>query len=113
MATSWLSAVWSHPIGARIAYYPTLLFGVLKTTGERKWYNRVDENVLLGALPLWSYAKELTKNENVRGVVTLNEAYETRYLCPDAASWKKLGAQVPFLIHVDQHPQLIRIVTGC
>ena len=51
MATSWLAMVYSHPIGARLAYYPSLLYGVLRASPNRQWYNRIDDRIILGALP--------------------------------------------------------------
>lgn len=38
---------------ARVLFYPTLLLNVI-TVGfskKKRWYNRIDENVVLGALP--------------------------------------------------------------
>ena len=51
MATSWLAMVYSHPIGAMLAYYPSLLYGVLRASPNRQWYNRIDDRIILGALP--------------------------------------------------------------
>jgi len=74
----------------------------------------VDETVLLGALPLWKVAKELITKENVKGVVTLNEAYETRFLCPDVNAWQELGARVCHIPTVDYNnaPSLEQVETG-
>lgn len=93
MATSWLSSVWSHPIGARIAFYPSLLYGLLKGTKDRRWYDRIDGKVVLGALPLHKVARQLVENENISAVITLNEEYETRFLCPTQKQWKQLGVE--------------------
>lgn len=93
MATSWLSPLWSHPIGARILYYPTLLFGITKTSGDRRWYDRIDDKVILGALPFRSTAKKLVATENVTRVVTLNESYETRCICPTENEWNLMGVE--------------------
>ena len=44
----------TSPKVARVLFYPTLLWNVV-TVGisrKRKWYNRIDGNVVLGALPL-------------------------------------------------------------
>lgn len=93
MATSWISSFVSHPIGARIVYYPTLLYGILRQTENRHWYDRIDEKVILGALPLYKIAHEIVRNENVGGVVTLNEEYETRYICPTPKEWSAMGVE--------------------
>lgn len=44
----------TSPKIARILFYPTLLWNII-TVGisrKRKWCNRIDRNVVLGALPL-------------------------------------------------------------
>ncbi|XP_029771651.1 phosphatidylglycerophosphatase and protein-tyrosine phosphatase 1 isoform X2 [Suricata suricatta] len=70
---------------ARVLFYPTLLYTVFrgKVPGRahRDWYHRIDPTVLLGALPLRSMTRRLVQDENVRGVITMNEEYETRFLC--------------------------------
>ncbi|KAF3335026.1 putative dual specificity protein phosphatase DSP8 [Carex littledalei] len=69
--------------GARILFYPTLVYNVFrnKIQSEFRWWDRVDEFVLLGAVPFPSDVPHL-RRLGVRGVVTLNEAYET--LVPSA-----------------------------
>ncbi|KAJ1263725.1 hypothetical protein BS78_09G208100 [Paspalum vaginatum] len=64
--------------GARVLFYPTLLYNVLRNRfdGEFRWWDRVDQYVLLGAVPFSSDVPRL-KKLGVRGVVTLNEPYET------------------------------------
>ncbi|XP_021119831.1 phosphatidylglycerophosphatase and protein-tyrosine phosphatase 1 isoform X1 [Heterocephalus glaber] len=70
---------------ARVVFYPTLLYtvlrGKLRGPGHREWYHRIDRTVLLGALPLRGLTRKLVQDENVRGVITMNEKYETRFLC--------------------------------
>ncbi|KAL3833071.1 hypothetical protein ACJIZ3_007807 [Penstemon smallii] len=64
--------------GARALFYPTLLYNVLrnKIQTEFRWWDRVDEFVLLGAVPFPTDVPRL-KALGVGGVVTLNEPYET------------------------------------
>ncbi|XP_040495025.1 phosphatidylglycerophosphatase and protein-tyrosine phosphatase 1 isoform X2 [Ursus maritimus] len=73
---------------ARVLFYPTLLYTVFrgKVPGRahRDWYHRIDPTVLLGALPLRGMTRRLVEDENVRGVITMNEEYETRFLCNSA-----------------------------
>uniref|UniRef100_A0ABI7Y914 Protein tyrosine phosphatase mitochondrial 1 n=2 Tax=Felinae TaxID=338152 RepID=A0ABI7Y914_FELCA len=70
---------------ARVLFYPTLLYtlfrGKVPGRARRDWYHRIDPTVLLGALPLRSMTRRLVQDENVRGVITMNEEYETRFLC--------------------------------
>lgn len=69
--------------GARALFYPTLLYNVVrnKIQSEFRWWDRVDEFVLLGAVPFPTDVPRL-KALGVGGVVTLNEPYET--LVPSA-----------------------------
>ncbi|XP_022756937.1 putative dual specificity protein phosphatase DSP8 [Durio zibethinus] len=64
--------------GARALFYPTLLYNVLrnKIQSEFRWWDRVDEFILLGAVPFPADVPRL-KDLGVSGVVTLNEPYET------------------------------------
>jgi len=40
---------------ARISFYPTLAYNVLmEKVSSRRWYDRIDETVILGALPFTS-----------------------------------------------------------
>ncbi|PWA62996.1 phosphotyrosine protein phosphatases superfamily protein [Artemisia annua] len=64
--------------GARALFYPTLLYNVFrnKFQTEFRWWDRVDQFVLLGAVPFPTDVFRL-KEVGVCGVVTLNESYET------------------------------------
>ncbi|XP_041006275.1 phosphatidylglycerophosphate phosphatase PTPMT2-like isoform X1 [Juglans microcarpa x Juglans regia] len=68
--------------GARILFYPTLLYNVLrnKIEAEFRWWDEVDQVVfwflLLGAVPFPKDVPRL-KQLGVGGVITLNEPYET------------------------------------
>lgn len=47
---------------ARVTFYPTLFYNVLMEKASlRNWYDRIDDNVILGALPFRSEAKEVRK----------------------------------------------------
>ncbi|XP_057750120.1 phosphatidylglycerophosphate phosphatase PTPMT2-like [Arachis stenosperma] len=63
---------------ARILFYPTLLYNVLrnKIEAEFRWWDQVDEFLLLGAVPFPKDVPHL-KKLGVGGVITLNEPYET------------------------------------
>ncbi|XP_077623412.1 phosphatidylglycerophosphatase and protein-tyrosine phosphatase 1 [Crocuta crocuta] len=90
---------------ARVLFYPTLLYTVFrgKVPGRahRDWYHRIDPTVLLGALPLLSLPRQLVQDENVRGVITMNEEYETRFLCNSSKEWKNLGVEQLRLSTID------------
>ncbi|KAA0061514.1 putative dual specificity protein phosphatase DSP8 [Cucumis melo var. makuwa] len=64
--------------GARILFYPTLLYNVLrnKMEAEFRWWDEVDQFLLLGAVPFPKDVPRL-KKLGVGGVITLNEPYET------------------------------------
>ncbi|GFW49203.1 phosphatidylglycerophosphatase and protein-tyrosine phosphatase 1 [Trichonephila clavipes] len=62
---------------ARATFYPTLLYNVvMEKLTSRMWYDRIDEIVILGALPFRSITDKLIEEENVRGVVSMNEDFE-------------------------------------
>uniref|UniRef100_A0A672QVU5 Protein tyrosine phosphatase mitochondrial 1 n=1 Tax=Sinocyclocheilus grahami TaxID=75366 RepID=A0A672QVU5_SINGR len=70
---------------ARILFCPTLAYNVvMEKISSRDWYNRVDPTVILGALHFRSMTEELVQSEKVRGVITMNEEYETKYFCNSA-----------------------------
>ncbi|XP_006612371.1 phosphatidylglycerophosphatase and protein-tyrosine phosphatase 1 isoform X1 [Apis dorsata] len=74
---------------ARITFYPTLVYNVLmEKISSRNWYDRIDETVILGALPFRSMTKQLIAEENVRAVVSMNEDYELR-LFSNEKEWNK------------------------
>lgn len=64
--------------GARALFYPTLVYNVVrnKIQNEFRWWDRVDQFILLGAVPFPSDVLRL-RELGVYGVVTLNESYET------------------------------------
>ncbi|KAK7330805.1 hypothetical protein VNO77_25005 [Canavalia gladiata] len=64
--------------GARALFYPTLFYNVVrnKIQAEFRWWDKVDEFILLGAVPFPIDVPHL-KELGVRGVITLNEPYET------------------------------------
>ncbi|KAF3448290.1 hypothetical protein FNV43_RR09003 [Rhamnella rubrinervis] len=64
--------------GARALFYPTLLYNVLrnKIQTEFRWWDKVDEFILLGAVP-FPVDVPCLKELGVGGVITLNEPYET------------------------------------
>lgn len=75
----------------RIVFYPTLAYNVLlaKYWG-RPWYHRIDETVLLGALPFRSITQDLLA-ENVRVVITMTEPFETKFWVNTAEQWNSYG----------------------
>ncbi|WOG94307.1 hypothetical protein DCAR_0313600 [Daucus carota subsp. sativus] len=64
--------------GARILFYPTLLYNVFRNRVEPefRWWDEIDQFLLLGAVPFPGDVPKL-KLLGVGGVITLNEAYET------------------------------------
>ncbi|KAG5839940.1 hypothetical protein ANANG_G00210630 [Anguilla anguilla] len=87
---------------ARLLFYPTLAYNVvMEKVSSRRWFDRVDQTVILGALPFKSMTEELVQRENVRGVITMNEEYETKYFCNSAEEWKAAGVEQLRLSTVD------------
>ncbi|XP_020713642.1 phosphatidylglycerophosphatase and protein-tyrosine phosphatase 1 isoform X2 [Ceratitis capitata] len=77
---------------ARLSFYPTLFYNVMmEKASSRNWYDRIDENVILGALPFRSQANELITKENMKAVVSMNEDYELTMFSNDSPKWNLLG----------------------
>ncbi|THG14034.1 hypothetical protein TEA_007109 [Camellia sinensis var. sinensis] len=62
--------------GARILFYPTLLYNVFrnKIQAEFRWWDQIDQYLLLGAVPFPKDVLQL-KQLGVGAVITLNEPY--------------------------------------
>ncbi|XP_054017407.1 phosphatidylglycerophosphatase and protein-tyrosine phosphatase 1 [Dryobates pubescens] len=89
---------------ARLLFYPTLLYTAVRAQlpgSKRPWFHRIDSTVLLGALPLRGRSRGLVVEQNVRAVVTLNEEYETRFLCCSVQEWEAMGVEQLRLSTVD------------
>uniref|UniRef100_U5EYC1 Phosphatidylglycerophosphatase and protein-tyrosine phosphatase 1 n=1 Tax=Corethrella appendiculata TaxID=1370023 RepID=U5EYC1_9DIPT len=75
---------------ARVTFYPTLFYNVfMEKVSSRRWYDRIDENMILGALPFRAMTEDLIKNENVKGVVSMNEDYELWLFSNNRDRWSQ------------------------
>lgn len=86
---------------ARLLFYPTLAYNLLMEKCGRRWFDRVDSNLILGALPFKSMTKQLVEEERVSAVITMNEEYETRLLCNSTEEWHYAGVEQLRLSTVD------------
>ncbi|XP_058484614.1 phosphatidylglycerophosphatase and protein-tyrosine phosphatase 1 [Solea solea] len=87
---------------ARLLFYPTLAYNVvMEKVTSRRWFDRVDETVVLGALPFRSMTRQLVETENIRGVITMNEDYETKFFCNTSEEWQAAGVEQLRLSTVD------------
>jgi atypical dual specificity phosphatase len=48
----------------------------MEALGLIKWYTRIDEHCVLGAIPLRHNYKSIVENENIKAVLTLNNDHE-------------------------------------
>ncbi|XP_062570419.1 phosphatidylglycerophosphatase and protein-tyrosine phosphatase 1-like [Saccostrea cucullata] len=79
----------------KVLFYPTLGYNILMTyVTSRRWYDRIDETVILGALPLKSWNKILVEEEKVRAIVSLTEDIETEGLTNSVEEWEAMGVEV-------------------
>ncbi|XP_058443675.1 phosphatidylglycerophosphatase and protein-tyrosine phosphatase 1 isoform X2 [Malaya genurostris] len=79
---------------ARVTFYPTLFYNVfMEKVTKRNWYDRIDENMILGALPFRSVAPEMIREENIKAVVSMNEDYELWVFSNNRDKWAKLGVE--------------------
>ncbi|KAK5648531.1 hypothetical protein RI129_003423 [Pyrocoelia pectoralis] len=86
---------------ARLSFYPTLLYNVfMEKCSSRRWYDRIDDNVILGALPFPTFNNKLLEEENVKAVISMNEDYELLF-ANDRKKWQELGVEFLQLATVD------------
>ncbi|XP_011496341.1 PREDICTED: phosphatidylglycerophosphatase and protein-tyrosine phosphatase 1 [Ceratosolen solmsi marchali] len=79
---------------ARITFYPSLLYNIfMEKVSSRRWYDRIDDSVILGALPFRTATKQLINEENVKAVISMNEDYELWLFSNTAKEWKKNNVQ--------------------
>ncbi|XP_075223791.1 protein tyrosine phosphatase, mitochondrial 1 [Lycorma delicatula] len=79
---------------ARISFYPSLLYNVvMEKVSNRQWYDRIDETVILGALPFKTMTEQLIKEEGVKGVISMNEDYELKMFSNNGEEWQKNGVE--------------------
>lgn len=57
---TWLDGSMVHKVLVRIFYFPSLLRLSMIEGPKRRWYDRVDQTVILGALPFRSQTKEVS-----------------------------------------------------
>lgn len=76
---------------ARAFYYPSILLNYAgnKITGHG-WFNRINDTIVLGAIPM-SFMTEYLRQENIKGVISLNEDYELKYIYNTEDAWKSSG----------------------
>ncbi|KAK6738429.1 hypothetical protein RB195_020500 [Necator americanus] len=84
---------------ASFAFYPSLGYNLLRNylqPHKWTWYNRVDDNLIVGALPFKSMQDELINKENVGGVVCCVEDYELKlaYNAIQKEDWRAAGVEV-------------------
>ena len=58
----------------------------------RHWYDRINDHLILGALPFRSITNQL-KEEGVTGVLTMNEEFETRRFVRSKEEWSAVGIE--------------------
>lgn len=64
-----------------MGFLPSLSYNVvLNKLNLRPWYNRVDDRVLIGALPWISIKDQLIADEKVKRVISMNENFELSWL---------------------------------
>jgi len=80
---------------ARLSFLPSLgLNVVLEKVAGRAWWNRIDNKVVLGALPFRGQnAQEIVDTESVKAVVSMNEDYELKAFSNLGPQWADLGVK--------------------
>ena len=87
----------------KIAVYPTILYSMFyEYLGLRKWYTRIDEHCILGAIPMRRNFQQIIEQEKVKAVLTLNEDHELDYSV-SKLDWERANIelkQVPVVDYV-------------
>jgi len=80
---------------ARVTFLPTLAYNVaMERVSSRRWYDRIDQTVVLGAMPFRSdFTAEMIQKEKIGGVVSMNEDYELALFSYQTTGWNKLGVK--------------------
>ncbi|XP_068237635.1 phosphatidylglycerophosphatase and protein-tyrosine phosphatase 1 isoform X2 [Palaemon carinicauda] len=102
-------------IFARVTFLPSLVFTVaMEKMTTRRWYDPIDNRVILGALPFRSMTKQLVEKEGVRGVISMNEDYELKFLSNMKEEWAAVGVKFLQLSTTDifQAPSLDKLQQG-
>jgi len=83
------------PMFARVTFLPTLAYNVaMERVSSRRWWDKIDDRVILGALPFRSqYTEEMIRDQRIKGVVSMNEDYELALFSHQTEGWKKLGVE--------------------
>lgn len=77
---------------ARASFIPTLAYNVfMQRLSNRRWWDRVDDTVILGALPFRHMTKQLVEEEQIKAVVSMNEDYELKFLSNMHKEWSAHG----------------------
>lgn len=51
-----------HKVLARLAYFPSILRMTIREGPNQRWYDRIDQTVILGALPFKSQAEKVSSD---------------------------------------------------
>ena len=88
---------------ARVTFLPSLAYNVvMERVSPRQWWNRIDANMVLGALPFrGQMTDELVQRENLGGVISMNETYELKLFSNTEPEWAKKGVKFLQLPTVD------------
>ncbi|XP_078046505.1 phosphatidylglycerophosphatase and protein-tyrosine phosphatase 1-like isoform X2 [Augochlora pura] len=100
---------------ARLTFYPTLFYNVLmEKISSRSWYNRIDEIVVLGALPFRGMTRKLISEENIAGVISMNEDYELKLFSNTEKDWQSHNVKFLQLSTTDifQSPSQEKLLRG-
>ncbi|PAA76371.1 hypothetical protein BOX15_Mlig016694g2, partial [Macrostomum lignano] len=63
----------------RLLFYPAVTKSLTwRLLGLSDWYNRIDEHLVLGALPLAREFQSVAKSESIKAVLSINEPHEVK-----------------------------------
>jgi atypical dual specificity phosphatase len=98
----------------RLTFYPTLAYNItLNRLAIRRWYDRIDDTVVLGALPWRTLTPQLLEGEKIKGVISMNEDFELAHWVPSKQEWNNHGVEflqlnTPDIFHAPTQEKLRR-----
>ncbi|CAL4075898.1 unnamed protein product [Meganyctiphanes norvegica] len=79
---------------ARVSFVPSLIYTIaMEKISPRQWFNYIDANIILGALPMKGMTKQLVNEEKVNAVISMNEDYELKWLSNMTQEWSVVGVK--------------------
>lgn len=103
-------------IFAKATFIPSLAYNLIRNRWSSwNWFDRIDNRVILGALPFHgAVTNQLYNGENVRAVISMNENFELLFAVTNHYEWQLLNVRYLQLNTADifHAPTLKQLIDG-